>query len=694
MKLNSEINELFTNTGESKGFAISASATAFKILSSQIYENKIKAVVRELSCNAYDSHMQAGKEDEPFTVHLPNAIEPWFEVSDKGVGLSEEQVFDLYTTYFKSTKQDSNDFIGGLGLGSKSPFSYVDQFIIASTFDGVKCVYSAFVGTDGSPHIVKVHNIRTTEGNGVSVKLPVKPGDFHAFKHESKMVLKWFTIVPIVVGQDVVIESVKQENDYYIIPGDNSRVQKFYAVMGNVAYPTDFREHPLWSPLSSIHGALAVEFNIGELEVSASRETLSLTKETEEVIRRKLNDVASRIREDAQNDIDRCDSLADIRSTKLSNYIMLRKQIFTFKGIPLTNYVKTISWEGTNKDKHVRFKKLHLKYGRKTASAVTESFVKLDPFESKNYMYKFLVLDSKKYVTYNITEFCRENKGSLLFACDKEDIGDIKSLFEYVNVEFEYLSDRITKGCKPTPTQRSSALKGSICYVITNEIIDKQRFTLKELKGKIDNIVGTAYVAPINLRNGAAADFKLDMIKKVIDDDVVVITCSESNYSKLLTLDKVKRYEEAPIHPNVIAEFDKMRNQVNYRAAAKSMTRYLYSRMSPDDLEYILDIKNDMTENYRKLNDMCPSDPLAGDLTFANTFEGLAGYKGGGSHDDKEVKSIVTKFQELMHYVNIRYPLMSYTFLIATKKDLYDHCRNYVRAVNANEYGEILDEVA
>jgi hypothetical protein len=101
-----------------------------------------------------------------------------------------------------------------------------------------------------------------------------------------------------------------------------------------------------------------------------------------------------------------------------------------------------------------------------------------------------------------------------------------------------------------------------------------------------------------------------------------------------------------------------------------------------------------MTENYRKLNDMCSSDPLAGDLTFANTFEGLAGYKGGGSHDDKEVKSIVTKFQELMHYVNIRYPLMSYTFLIATKKDLYDHCRNYVRVVNANEYGEILDEVA
>src|SRR5574343_126832 len=125
------------------GFKINATAKAFAILSSGLYANKIRAIVRELSCNAYDSHKAANKEHVPFKVVLPSPLDSTFSVQDFGLGLSEEQVFNLYTTYFESTKTQSNDYIGALGLGSKSPFSYTSSFLVTSIFEGVKSTYLA-----------------------------------------------------------------------------------------------------------------------------------------------------------------------------------------------------------------------------------------------------------------------------------------------------------------------------------------------------------------------------------------------------------------------------------------------------------------------------------------------------------------------------------------------------------------------
>ena len=50
-------------------FSIQAGEKAFRILSTTLYENKIRAIVRELSCNAWDSHIQAGNTDQ----HLKSA---------------------------------------------------------------------------------------------------------------------------------------------------------------------------------------------------------------------------------------------------------------------------------------------------------------------------------------------------------------------------------------------------------------------------------------------------------------------------------------------------------------------------------------------------------------------------------------------------------------------------------------------
>lgn len=71
----------------STGFSIAMNAKAFRVLSSGLYKDKIGSIVREISFNAKDAHVDAGKPDVEFYVHLPDDFEPYFAVRDYGKGL-------------------------------------------------------------------------------------------------------------------------------------------------------------------------------------------------------------------------------------------------------------------------------------------------------------------------------------------------------------------------------------------------------------------------------------------------------------------------------------------------------------------------------------------------------------------------------------------------------------------------------
>jgi HSP90 family molecular chaperone len=163
---------------QTTAFKVKQSREMFKLLSSNIYSDKVSAVIRELSANAWDAHRMAGKQDVPFEVHMPNSFEPFFYVKDFGTGLSKENIIHLYTTYGESTKTKDNETTGCFGIGSKSPFAYTDQFTITSRFNGVKYVYNCFVNDDGIPTVAPVAESETTEENGLEVNFAVDTNDF------------------------------------------------------------------------------------------------------------------------------------------------------------------------------------------------------------------------------------------------------------------------------------------------------------------------------------------------------------------------------------------------------------------------------------------------------------------------------------------------------------------------------------
>ena len=291
MKLQSNTSIVEISGGGAQGsFGIKQSPKAFQILSSGLYTNKPMAIVRELSANASDAHVLNGNQKTAFEVKLPNRLDNQFYIKDFGPGLTHEQVMKLYTTYFESTKSESNDFIGGLGLGSKSPFSYTDAFTVESRQNGVKRTYSAFVAENGVPQIVQLgENIPTNEPDGLTVGFPVQPNDYETFRKEAQRILPWFEPMPKVVGATITpknapVQSFDDLEMYDRIPiwVENSWSKETFVRMGNVIYPLDWDASGLSDDKDiqtilnnhSRSSTLVFTIPIGSVEVAASREGL------------------------------------------------------------------------------------------------------------------------------------------------------------------------------------------------------------------------------------------------------------------------------------------------------------------------------------------------------------------------------------------------------------------------------------
>jgi hypothetical protein len=304
MILNNSVEYKATIVGglDSQEFTFKQSSKAYSILSSKLYANKIQSIVRELSCNAYDSHVAAGCPTKQFQVKLPTALDPTFSVKDFGVGLSHESVMKIYPTFFESTKTESNDFTGALGLGSKSPFAYTTNFSITAIKDGKKGLYSAFINDNGIPSVVNLFLEDTTEENGVEISLPVESDDFGDFEKACINVFSVFSTVP-EFNIDIS-DKIKNRNANWITISDDIQVNYPHhsyfrdggtasIIMANVEYPIDFSNLKELTPAQSdfVGYHINIRFNVpnGAVDFQPSREGLEYTAKTKKLILEKVN---------------------------------------------------------------------------------------------------------------------------------------------------------------------------------------------------------------------------------------------------------------------------------------------------------------------------------------------------------------------------------------------------------------------
>ena len=282
--------------GGESNFSIAVNAKMFRVLSDTMYKDKIGSIIRELGCNAADAHIEAGTPDLPFEVHLPNAIEPWFSVKDNGVGLSDNDLRTLYTTYGESTKDTSNDVTGAFGLGSKTPFAYTDQFTVVSIHGGMRRTYVAVINDEGLPVINLQSEEPTDDHPGLEVVIAVNSDDFDTFASGVTKQYRFFRVKPQLVNNMRGIEFVdvfKHEkvtytyNNMVMYNGNyGTPIDGLWVVQGGVGYPIDIE---LLEGISKETKEFATELHrkdaffevpIGTVSVTANREGISYEQAT------------------------------------------------------------------------------------------------------------------------------------------------------------------------------------------------------------------------------------------------------------------------------------------------------------------------------------------------------------------------------------------------------------------------------
>lgn len=289
--------------GQSQTFGMQQSKKAFKILSG-LYSDIHLAIVRELGCNAADSHKAINKATLPFHIHLPNDLEPWITIEDFGSGIAHKDIYDIYAVYFASTKANTNSQIGCMGLGSKSPFAYTDTFTVQSTINGERRIYNAYFDEKGMPTIALMSTENSKESNGVKIQIPVKREDFNKFAEATKKAFRFFDTKPTISGGKIV-----WSDEVPTFQGDGWRSyesfesRECFAIMGGVTYPID--TYKLGSKFFDFvrHTGLVLFFKMGELDFTPSRESLEYGESTLKAINDKVEFVENNFAEKYNDNI-------------------------------------------------------------------------------------------------------------------------------------------------------------------------------------------------------------------------------------------------------------------------------------------------------------------------------------------------------------------------------------------------------
>ena len=326
MKMQERVRDVQkTGSFATSKFSALQNSTFFEVMSSTIYTNKVRAVIREISCNARDAQDDAGCLDKKFKVQLPTSLDATASFRDFGKGLDDHEVRGryvceecghtepadsdisdccvctnklnfkpgIYNTYFLSTKRDKETAVGCLGLGTKSPFSLSDTFKVESFHDGRHRTYKCYMSAENAPDIMLLTDVETDEPSGLKVSLNVDSSDFYKFETEAINVFQFFDNVPEINKQEVY-QQIEHRKAQYVINGDGyhftGKTGQTYAVMGSVAYeiPSEYinLEGYIEFPLSDKDGFGTLKFNPG-------REYLSIDENTEKNLKDRISKVMS-----------------------------------------------------------------------------------------------------------------------------------------------------------------------------------------------------------------------------------------------------------------------------------------------------------------------------------------------------------------------------------------------------------------
>lgn len=265
------------------------------LVSKGIYSSPVSSIIRELVSNCQDANTELG-EKKPILVNINYDYENenyYIEFVDKGIGMSEERIQSVYTSFFSSTKRNSNSLIGAFGLGSKSPLSYTDLFYITTIYDNIKYDYIYFKDGDDFTLSLMSKN-KVLEKSGTTIKIDIKKGDESNFLSAVKQQLSYFDDVYVNTNyREYDNDFLIYEGKYFKFKSSDRPYNQMHICLGQVSYPIDWKV----LEVEPIDIPIAVKFNIGEIHPTLERENIKYTDESKQVIKDKIELALDELRE-------------------------------------------------------------------------------------------------------------------------------------------------------------------------------------------------------------------------------------------------------------------------------------------------------------------------------------------------------------------------------------------------------------
>jgi len=332
-------------SGEKKtmGFAADAASHLAELMSNSVYSDKYGSIIREVTSNAIDATQEAGS-DKLVEIKIESAAQMSDQVStlkirDYGVGITPDRMDNIFTQYFASTKRDTNEQIGGFGIGAKSPFAYTPLFFVETHTDGVTRKY-ILEKTESDRTCTLMDEYEEDAESGTCITIPI-----HSKKAEKLFIdaiqkqlvflsdkvtiyvpHKYNFKMPKVVdyGPILCIENLSEYGD--------DTYRSFEGIMiclGNIYY-----EIPHVDDRAGGRN-FAIKFPIGSLSPTLSRESIEVNDSARKVIIEKLNEIDllfDKWRQDQSKPVSRMEDILD-RNNRYVKYPQTDATVYTGKSM-------------------------------------------------------------------------------------------------------------------------------------------------------------------------------------------------------------------------------------------------------------------------------------------------------------------------------------------------------------------------
>jgi hypothetical protein len=313
-----------------------------------LYTVPWKAGVVELVTNAVEAMDMADRGHIPIYIHLPTMLEPYYSVTDTGIGIGRDNLIK-YNNLGASTKDEDNETEGGFGLGMKVGLAIGEEYTVISRYEGTECAITCYKDEYNIPSIVQLYERSTTERNGTEVRIPVPEGTFDDVKKYVKESLQYFNDP----RPETNLEVEWPENNYTqtgegwgLIKREGYRGQS-RIIMGRRWYPVDsdqVREDRLDKYSYLLDHGVDIHVPIGSVKLPMSRESILYVDTTIEVIRKKADKVIDEVIDGFQKDIEKQPNIYQaIKMFKESASLIqgLTKKLadVTYKGVAINRIV-------------------------------------------------------------------------------------------------------------------------------------------------------------------------------------------------------------------------------------------------------------------------------------------------------------------------------------------------------------------